>query len=70
MGIMFGIFSFAFWVFSTQECEVVISTYFKSACMHALPLKYLDTPYLFRAHAPCTCACITHATHDVTRVYI
>ena len=44
MRIMFGMFLFAFWVFSTQKCETVIFTRFGLACMHARPLNYLDMP--------------------------
>ena len=65
MGIMFGMFLFAFWVFITQKCEVVIFPKFNSACMHARPLIYLDAPYLFGAHAPCTHVHTAHARHDV-----
>ena len=67
MGIMFGMFLFAFWVFSTQNCEAVIFTQFKLACMHARPLEYLDMLFLHRACVPCTCVCIAHARCDVTR---
>ena len=67
MGIMFGIFSFVFQVFSTQECEAVILSKFELVCVHAGPLKYLDTPYLFRAHTPCMCIGDAHAQHDITR---
>ena len=67
MRIMFGMFSFEFWVFGTQNCEVVLFTKFKSACVHARPLKFLDVLVLYRAHASCTCVCITHARHVVTR---
>ena len=67
MGIMFGIFSFAFWAFSTQKCEAVIFHKFESACMHARPLGYLDVPYLYRACAPCTCMHYVHAKYDITR---
>ena len=53
MGIMFGMFSFAFQVFSTQKGEVVIFSKFELACMHARLLGYLVVPYLSREHAPC-----------------
>ena len=39
MGIMIGMFLFAFQVFSTQKCEVDILLKFESACMHARPLR-------------------------------
>ena len=67
MGNMFGMFLFAFWVFSTQKCEVVNFPKFELACMHAQPLGYLDTPYLFRAHVPCTHVHDAHTRCDVTR---
>ena len=54
---MFGMFLFAFWVFSTQKCEVAIFAKFELACMHARPLKYLDMVFLHRVHTPC----VTHA---------
>ena len=66
MGIMFGMFSFAFWAFSTQKCGVAIFSKFKLACMHARPLDYLDTPYLFRACAPCIHTQMAHARCDLT----
>ena len=70
MRIMFGMFLFALWVFSTQKCEAVMFVIFGSACVHARPLNYLDVPVLLRARAPCPCACIMHAQHNVTRVHI
>ena len=70
MRIMFGMFLFAFWVFSAQKCEVVIFAKFGSACLHTRPLNYLDTLVLHRAHVPRMYACIIHAQHDVTRVHI
>ena len=57
MGIKFGMFWFAFWVFSTQECEAVIFAEFRLACLHARPLKYLDALVLHRTCVPCTHAC-------------
>ena len=62
---MFGMFLFAFWVFSTQKCEVVIFAQFGLACVHARPLNYL-----LRAHAPCTHVHVVHAQCEVTRVHI
>ena len=53
MGIMFGMFWFVFWVFSTQKCEAVIFAKFGLACMHTRPLDYLGALVLHRAHAPC-----------------
>ena len=67
MGIMFGMFYFAFWVFGTWKCEVVIFTKFKSACMHARPLDFLDMLFLHRAHTPCMCTHVVHARCNVTR---
>ena len=67
MGIMFGMFLFAFQIFSTWRCEAVIFPKFESACVHARPLRYLDMPYIFKAHAPCMCTCDVHARCDVTR---
>ena len=67
MGIMFGM---SFWVFSAQEYEAVIFSKFKLACMHARPLRYLDTLFLHRVHVPCPCAHIVHAQCEVTRVHI
>ena len=67
MGIKFDMFWFAFWVFSTQQCEAVIFTKFGSACAHARPLNYLDVLVLHRACSPCMCMHVMHARHDVTR---
>ena len=64
---MFGMFSFAFWVFSTQKCEAVKFPKFKSACVNAMPLKYLGMPFLIVAHAPCMHVDDVHAHHDITR---
>ena len=55
MRIMFGMFLFAFWVFSTLECEVVIFTKFRLACVHVRALKYLDVLVLHRACVLCMC---------------
>ena len=68
MGIMFGMFWFAFWVLSTQKCEVVNFPKIELACMHARPLRYLDAPYLCRAHTPCMHMDNVHVRHDVTRL--
>ena len=60
MRIMFGMFLFAFWVFSTLKHEPVIFSKFRSAYMYASPLDYLDTPILLMEHMPCMCcACST-----------
>ena len=59
MRIMFDMFLFAFWVFSTQKHVVVIFTKFDLACVHARQFKHLEAPILVRAHAPCT----MHASH-------
>ena len=67
MGNMLGMFSFVFWVFSTQKCEAVYFPRFESACMHARSLGYLGAPYLIRAHASCMCVCNVHARCDITR---
>ena len=50
---MFGMFSFAFWVFSTQKCETVNFPKFESACVTTRLLGYLGAQFLFIAHAPC-----------------
>ena len=67
MGNMSGMFLFAFWVFSTQKCEVVIFPKFDSACMSARPLRYLDMAFSIIAHAPCKCMHDAHAQCDITR---
>ena len=67
MGIMFGMFLFAFRVFNTKKCEAVIFTKFELACMYTRPLEYLDTIFLHRACAPCMLMHIVHPKHDVTR---
>ena len=68
MSNMSGMFSFAFWVFSTQKCEAVNLPKFELACMPARTLGYLGMPFLIIAHALCTCMHNMHAHHDVTRV--
>ena len=67
MGIMFGMFLFAFQAFNTQNCEAVIFRMFELSCIHTRPLRYLDAPYLYRACAPCMHVCDVHARCDVTR---
>ena len=67
MGNMFGMFSFAFWVIWTFNCEVVNFLKFKSAGIPIRQFEYLSVPILIRAHVPCTCTCDAHANHDVTR---
>ena len=64
---MFGMFSFAFWVISTQKCEVVNFLKFKSVGIPIRPFQYLGTPISLRACVPCTCTHDAHAHHDVTR---
>ena len=67
MGNMFGMFLFAFWVFSTWKCEVVNFLMFWSACMNARPHGFLGMPFLNIAHAPHTCVHNAYAQCDVTR---
>ena len=69
MGIMFGMFSFAFQVFSTQNGEVVTFSKFELACMHFRLLGYLDVQYLLREHAPCMCMHDMHARCDAHKVH-
>ena len=64
---MFGMFSFVFWVFSTQKCEEIIFPKFKLACVPTRPLRYLGMPFLIIAHAPCMHVHNAHAQHDITR---
>ena len=64
---MFGMFSFAFWVISTQKCEAVKILKFESAGIPIRLFKYLGTPILLRACVPCMHICDTHAQHDITR---
>ena len=64
---MFGMFSFAFWVIRTLECEAVNFFKFKSAGVPIRLFEYLSAPILIIAHVPCTCICDVHAHHDVTR---
>ena len=67
MGNMFGMFSFAFWVFRALKCEAVNFVKFKLAGIPIRPFKYLDGPILVIAHAPCTCVHDAHAHRDITR---
>ena len=67
MGNMFGMFLFAFWVFSTQKCESVKFPKSESACVPARLLQYLSVPILLIACVPCACTCNVHAHHDITR---
>ena len=60
-------FSSAFWVISTQKCEVVNFLKFESAGIPVRPFEYFSAPILIIAHAPCMHACNMHAHHDVTR---
>ena len=63
---MFGMFSFAFWVISTQKCEADSFLKFESAGIPIRPFKYLSPPILLIACAPCTHMCDVHAHCDVT----
>ena len=63
---MFGMFSFAFCVFSTHKCEAVNFLEFWSACVNARPHRYFGVLFLIIACAPCTFS-DAHANHDVTR---
>ena len=67
MGNMFGMFSFAFWVFRALTFEAFNFVKFESAGIPIRPFKYLDTPILIIARASCMCVCNVHAHHDVTR---
>ena len=67
MGNMFGMFSFALWVFRALKCEAVNFPKFESAGIPIRPFEYLDAPILIIAHSPCMCACDAHAHRDVTR---
>ena len=67
MGNMFGMFLFAFWVISTQKCDVVNFSKFELAGIPIRPFKYLGMPILLRACAPCMHVHNAHAHHDITR---
>ena len=67
MGNMFGMFSFAFWVFSALKHEGVNFIKFELAGVPVRPFEYLDVPILIIACMSCICACNTHAYHDITR---
>ena len=60
-------FSFAFWVISTQKCEVVNFPKFESAGVPVRLLKYLGMSILLRAHVPWTHTHDVHVHHDITR---
>ena len=60
-------FTFAFWVISTQKCEVANFLKFELAGVPIRPFEYLGMPILITAHVPCMRACNVHAHHDVTR---
>ena len=60
-------FSFAFWVIRALKCEVVHFPKFELAGVPIRLFKYLDTPILIIAHAPCTPVHNAHAHLDVTR---
>ena len=61
-------FLYAFWVISTQKCEVVNFPKFKSAGIPVRPFKYLGMPISLRACVQCMHAHDSHAHHDVTRI--
>ena len=44
MGKMFGMFSFAFWVFKALKCEAVNFLKFESAGIPLRPFEYLSMP--------------------------
>ena len=67
MGNMFGMFSFAFWVFEALKCEVVNFLKFKLAGILVRPFEYLSVPILLIAHVPCMHAYNVHAQCDITR---
>ena len=67
MGIMIGMFLFASQVLIPENVKQIFSLS-SLACVHARPLRYLDIPYLIRAHMPCTCTCDMHARHNITRL--
>ena len=68
MGNMFGMFSFAFWVFSTQKCEAVIGVVpkFESACIPVRPLEYLVC-HFYLEHACHACMCVTHMSNVMSQ---
>ena len=55
MGNMSGMFSFAFWVIRALKCEMDNFIKFQLAGIPVRPFKYLDTPILIIACAPCSC---------------
>ena len=59
---MFGMFLFAFWVISTQKCEVVNFLKYGLAGIPIRPFKYLSAPILIIAPTPCMHACM-HVMH-------
>ena len=64
---MFGMFSFAFWVIRTLQCQAVNFLMVKLAGIPIRPFEYLSAPILIIAHVPCTCTQDAHAHHDITR---
>ena len=60
-------FSFAFWVISTHECEPVNFPEFELVGIPVRPFEYLGMPISLRACALCTCKHNMHAHHDITR---
>ena len=67
MGNMFGMLSFAFWVFRALKWEAVNFPKFELAGIPVRPFEYLDALILIIANAPYTCAHDAHAHHDITR---
>ena len=53
MGNMFGMFSSAFLVTSSGNCEAAYFLKFELACIPVRPFKYLAMPILLIACAPC-----------------
>ena len=49
---MFGMLLFAFWVVSTQKCDVVNFLKSMSAGIPIRPFEYLSAPISLRAHSP------------------
>ena len=61
-------FLFAFWVISTQKCEVVNFLKFQLAGIAVRPFKYLSAPISLRACVPSMCTHDVHAHHGITRI--
>ena len=68
MRIMFDMFLFAFWVFSTQKCVAVIFAKFGLACMYTRPLKSLHVRnhgFAHVLHMPNVTGFIYNANHVI-----